>query len=299
MSEMQRDSAHVNDVLASSGPNWPFRVAIVTAGDELQSPALKLFILAMNGRLHHFEFEFIPADIPDPLLSTLDVSGGLDREDVRKIARDFPDRFGGKLLSAMTDYSIKDRRLPDYFIVISMAKFVDGYYNLRTKRISVIALGDWEASMSPPSIIEFIQALIVREALAGVCPSLQGSQHFGTRACICDFNQELADVRLKVITGFLCSQCRNTLDAEVHEGLASEVGMILSKDWIGDLHSSASLASSIEKFGVNLFITAGLVPTWKERILNTLREDGFKEFIKFLYAILLAGFLFYLGWKKG
>ncbi len=299
MSEASRGRTHVNEAKVSSGRNEPFRIAIVTAGDKLQSPALKLFILAMNRRLRHFEFEFIPADIPDPLLSALDAPGELNREDVRDTARDFPDRFGVKLLSAMSDYSIKDKRLPDYFVVISMANFADSYYNLRTKRISVIALGTWEASMAPPSIIEFIQALTVREALAGICPSLQGSQHFGTKACICDFNQELADVRLKVITGYVCSQCRNTLDAEVDEDLASEVEMILSKEWIGDLSSSASLASSMEKFGVNLFVTAGFTPTWRERILSTLREDGFKEFVKFLYAVLLAGLLFYLGWKGG
>jgi hypothetical protein len=277
----------------------PFRVAIVTAGDELQSSALRLFILAMNRRQRHFEFEFVPCDVSDSLLSALDVSVELDREEIRKIARDFPARFSRELLSLMTDYSIKDMRLPDYFIVVSMARFEDGYYNLRTNEISVIALGNWKSSMSPPSIIEFIQTLILREALAGICPALQGSQHFGTKACICDFNRDLADVRLKVITGFVCGHCRHVLDAAGHKTVADEVELMLSKDWIGDLSSSASLASTIEKFGVNLFIATGLKPTWKERILSTVREDGFKELIKSLYAILLAGLLFYLGWKAG
>ena len=277
----------------------PFRVAIVTVGDELKSSALKLFILAMNRRQRHFEFEFVPNEVSDPLLSALDIPVELDREEIRKAARDFPARFGQELLSVMTAYSIKDMRLPDYFVVVSMASFEDGYYNLRAKEISVIALGNWESSMAPPSIIEFIQTLIIREALAGICPALQGSQHFGTKACVCDFNQDLADVRLKVIMGFVCGRCRGALDTAGHPTVADDVELMLSKAWIGDLSSSSSLASTIEKFGVNLFIATGLKPTWKERVFNTIREDGFKELMKSFYAILLAGLLFYLGWKAG
>ena len=78
---------------------------------------------------------------------------------------------------------------------------------------------------------------------------------------------------------------------------ADEVELVLSKDWIGDLSSIASVASTIEKLGVNLFITKGLTPTFTERIVSAVREDGIKELIKLIYAIILAGMLFYLGWK--
>lgn len=268
-------------------------------GDELKSPALKVFILGMNRIQRHFEYEFIPDGIIDELLIALAKPTDLDRERIRKIAKDFPDRFGGLLLQTMKGYEIVDTRLPNYFIVVSDARFTDGFYNMREPGISVIALGNWERSMSPPSKIEFIQTLVVREALAGICPELRGSLHFGSKACICDFNQLLADVRLKVINGFVCSYCRHALDTSGHKFVADEVELVLSKDWIGDLSSSASVASTIEKLGVNLFVTKGLTPTFAERIVSAVREDGIKELIKLVYAIILAGMLFYLGWKAG
>jgi hypothetical protein len=278
----------------------PFRVGIVTVGKELEATALKVFVLAMNRVQRNFEYEFLPTDLADPLLTALDHRrAALDREDIREITRDFPERFGEALLAEMEAYKIGDTRLPNYFVVISKSQFRGGYFNLRTGRTSVIALGDWERSMSPPSIIEFIQTLIVREALAGICPALAASQHFGSKACICDFSRELADVRLKVLNGFVCSRCREALDASGSPFVADEVQFVLSKEWIGDLSSSSSLAGTIQKFGVNLFVTKGLAPTWKERLMSALREDGVKELIKLAFAILLAGLLVHLGWKGG
>jgi hypothetical protein len=277
----------------------PYRLGIVVVGDELQSPALKLFILEMNRIQRQFEYEFIPDGIVDELLVALAQTTEVDREKIREIARDFPDRFNGRLQKTMKGYNIADTRLPNYFVVVSDAHFTDGFYNMRVPGISVIALGDWKRSMSPPSIIEFIQTLIVREAVAAICPPLRGSIHFGSKACICDFNQNLADVRLKVISGFVCSYCRDALDASGHKSIADEVELVLSKGWIGDLGSNTSVASTIAKLGVNLFVTRGLTPTLGERFVGAIREDGVKELIKSIYAIILAGLLFYLGWKAG
>jgi hypothetical protein len=81
--------------------------------------------------------------------------------------------------------------------------------------------------------------------------------------------------------------------------VADEVERVLSRHWVGDLTTTSSVASTLGKLGVNLFLTKGLVPNWQERILSAAREDGVKELIKLVFGIVLAGLIFYLGWKSG
>jgi hypothetical protein len=231
------------------------------------------------------------------LLDWLAQSCVLDRTATRAKAKNFSARIGKQLDECAADYSLVDKRLPNYFIVVSMARFADNWYNLRESGVSIIGLGNWKRSMAPPTILEFIQTLVVREAVASVCPALRGSVHLGSRGCICDFTSSIEDARLKVLNGFLCSYCREKLEGAGLISLADEVNHVLARKWIGDLRRSTSVASILAKLGVNLFVTKGLSPTWHERVVQTIQEDGSKEIIKLLFAVVLAGLLFYLGWN--
>jgi len=251
----------------------------------------------MNRVQNHFEFEFPPQDIEDELLTALSRSNDVDRELAKTIAKGFPSRVGKSISKMMEDYKITDDRLPTYYIVVTMVRFTDDYFVLREPGISVIGLGNWERSMAPPSIFEFIQMLVMREAIAGACPKLQHSIHLGSKGCICDFNWSLEDVRLKVISGFLCHYCRHELDSAGFPHLADEVARVLDKKWIGDLSRSTSVAHIVAKLGVNLFMTKGLVPSWGERLKNLAREDGARELVKLLFVIIAAALIYYLGLK--
>jgi hypothetical protein len=274
------------------------RLGVIFVGDELKSPALKLFILAMNHVQECFEYEFLPEDIEDELISELNKSTNLDRESTRSLATNFPNRVNSTLSKFINDYEIVDKGLPDYFIVASMAKFTDNYFSMRQPGVSVIALGNWKKSMAPPSIFEFIQTLIIREAVASVCPALRGSMHLGSKGCVCDFSPSLGDARLKVLNAFVCSYCRGAMEATGHKTLADEVEQVLARSWIGDLETPTSLASTLAKFGINLFVTKGLKPTWSESVLNSIREDGVKELIKWLFLVLGGAVLAYWGLKS-
>ena len=248
--------------------------------------------------LGQFEYEFFPEEITDELISELGKSTELDREDTRVLAAGFPTRFKTALSKMITEYQIVDHKVPDYFIVASMARFTDDYFSIRAPGVSIIALGNWKEYMAPPSIFEFIQTLVVREAVASVCPALRSSIHLGSKGCICDFNWSLGDARLKVLNGFVCSYCRDALESTGYTTLAAEVEEVLARNWIGNLNAPTSVASILAKLGINLFVTKGLKATWGESVLNTVREDGAKELIKLLFGILLAGLLVYLGLKS-
>jgi hypothetical protein len=279
--------------------NQRTRMGIVLVGEKLNSPALKTLVLAMNNIQRHFEYEFLPFDESDALLTELAKSEELDRDKVRTLANKFPSRFGVFLTELNNEYDMSDTAAPNYLIIVSLARFADNYYNLRRPGVSVIGLGNWKRFMAPPSIIEFIQTLIVRESIASICPTLRSSIHLGTRGCICDFTALLEDARYRALNGYLCGYCRGQLEAQGFTSLASEVEDVLGRKWLGDLSENSSVACIVAKLGVNLFATKGLAPTWRERFMGAIREDGVREFIKLFYGIALAGLLVWLGLKTG
>ncbi len=108
-------------------------------------------------------------------------------------------------------------------ILITLSCFTKNYYNLREHGLSILALGNWKSWMAPPSIVEFILTLVLREAIISVSPTLQGSVHLGTKGCLCDFSASLEDTKFKVLDGFVCSYCRAALQTDGFAILADEL----------------------------------------------------------------------------
>ena len=50
-------------------------------------------------------------------------------------------------------------------------------------------------------------------------------------------------------------------------------------------------------FGYDLFLTKGLTSTFRERATPLLEEDAAKELVKLVFAVIIAGLLFWLGLK--
>src|SRR6185503_13336755 len=106
-----------------------------------------------------------------------------------KIKNDLPSlvkSYRDHLVALKDKYNLQEE-IPDYFVLISPAKFADDYYTTRKGNASVIALGNWQRYMAPPTQVEFLLTLAVREVVSAICPSLRGSVHLGTKGCICDF----------------------------------------------------------------------------------------------------------------
>jgi len=181
-----------------------------------------------------------------------------------------------------------------HFILLSMACFNDNYYTTRKNGLAILALGNWEASMAPPSLIEFIYTLILRESVAFISSSLSGSVHLGTKGCLCDFTASLSEVRLKVLNGFVCSYCRAALQSDGFALLPDELVHILGKDWIGTSTDPRTPAGIAANLGYNLFITKGLTTTRRERIRTLLTEEVLKQFIANVGAIITGILIAYL-----
>ncbi len=293
----------MRDALDVSTPQKMKRIGIILADmGKVNVPVLKFLVLHMNTLQQTFEFEFLPTN-EDEFLQKLSKQTSVDRNEIKGAVPLFLDRYQKYLQEEVAIYRIKDMELPtDHLILLSMACFNDNYYTTRKNGLAILALGNWEASMAPPSLIEFIYTLILRESVAFISSSLSGSVHLGTKGCLCDFTAPLSEVRLKVLNGFVCSYCRAALQSDGFAILADELVHILGKDWIGTSTDPRTPAGIAANLGYDLFITKGLKASKWEIMLTLLQQEGVKQLISIVGAvlqfILIALLILWLGLKR-
>lgn len=279
------------------------RIGILLADlGKFNIPVLKFLVLYMNTLQQTFEYEFLPIPSEDTYLQRLSAKASVDRTEIKKGSLPFIARYQDFLKKEIQDYNLKDTKLPDSFILITLASFEDNYYNTRVGSLSIIALGNWEKSMAPPSIIEFILTLVLRESIPVVCPSLKSSIHLGTKGCICDFDISLDEVKFKVLDGFVCSYCRAAFHTDNLDTFADNLAIILKRDWLGKFTDPDAPAGIAFNLGYNLFRTKGSVATKWESFLTLLQQEGVKQVISIIGAIiqtiLITLLILWLGLKK-
>ncbi len=273
------------------------RIGLLISGfKKIDLSALKYLILQMNSLQSTFEYEFLPTRTGDGLLKLLSSKSPVNREKVKNIITSFIDDYKKYLSTQIASYKLKESP-PDYFVLVTMARYSDNFYSARKGPLSVLALGNWKRDMSPPSLLEFILTLIVREAISSVSKSLRGSIHLGTKGCLCDFTPNLEEVRLKVLSAFICNHCRKALQHDKLPTLADEVTLVLRKHWIGKSSVPNSPTSIALKLGYDLFTTSGIKATYWERFVTAMQQEAIKQLIKVIGGIILAGLLLWLGLK--
>jgi hypothetical protein len=278
----------------------PARISIML-GDmgEINQAALKYLLVHLNTLQSAFEFELLPLDTDEPLARLTSRRNIIDRSYLRSELRGFFSRSRIYLAGLNDVYEVSNAELPDMIILLTMARFNDGYYSVRSGPVNVLALGDWERHMAPPSLLEFFVTLVLRQAIAFSSPLLSGSVHLGTKGCLMVFTASLDDVRLKSLQGFICGSCRKRLSDDGLSNLADELVYVLdTSKWLGKAEDPSSPAGIVAGLGYNLFTTKGVKPSISERIMSALREEGLKELIRLIGGITLAALLLWLGLKK-
>ena len=184
---------------------------------------LKYLVLHMNTLQTTFEFEFLPVDLNDNFIQMFSAQKTVKRNsNLRKI--DIPAFLEGyREYLRYQNYVMKEERLPDNLVLVTTACFDDKYYSLREPGIAILAFGGWKSAMYPPSLIEIILAVILRQSVGLISPSLRPSVHLGTKGCLCDFTMQLNKVRQHVLNGFICGYCRTCLEADGLPTLADDL----------------------------------------------------------------------------
>lgn len=266
---------------------------------KMNASALQFLILAMNKEQALFQFEFYnfhPA--VDPLLKLLNSQEAVIRAEAKQLMPHFA-------TWARADINKRNELLglsegpPDRFVIVSQCPFDDNFYSARRGGVSVLALGHWKRAMAPPSFVEFVQALLVREAVAALCRSLSGSVHLGTKGCLLDFTEYLDDARQKVLRGYVCHHCRSRMKDDGESTLADTVTHLLDREWLGQPTDPRTPAGVMVSLRYDLFTAKGRQETPKEAFLTALRQEGAKQIIVVVGALILAVLLLVFQLKTG
>lgn len=276
----------------------PLRVGVVLADlGKLNDTALKYLVVHLNTLQSSVEFEFLTPDENDPLLNSLSAGAVMDRNKCREMLEPFRERVIKQFAQQQVSYDLTDRSPVENFVVISLAKFSDGHYGLKQGQMQVQALGNWERSMAPPSVLKFIVVMLIRQAASFAAPAMSKSVHLGTKGCLFDFTSDLSEARYKALQSFVCSICRARMLESGAIRLPDDLISALDLSWLGiptDPHCPAGI---VAKLGYDLFLTKGIKPTFWETTRSILQDEATKEAIKLIFAILLAALLLRLGLK--
>jgi hypothetical protein len=279
-------------------PSSPAKVGVILADlGKLNVTALKYLVVHLNTLQTSIEFELLSPAPEGELLVSLAEGNVVDRDKCRSLLPDFRERMIRLFEVEQKAYDLSDQSLPDDFVVISLAKFSDEHYGLKEKHVHVQALGNWGRHMAPPSILEFIVVLLMRQAASFVVPELSKSLHLGTKGCLFDFTSDLAEARYKALQSFVCRPCRSRMQQNGATKLADDIARVLDFNWLGIPSDPHCPAGIVAKLGYNLFLTKGIQPTFWDNVRSILRDEATKEIIKLVFAILLAALLLRLGLK--
>ena len=286
LASLKKDGALPIRQTASNGVS---RIGVLLCAKDVTEPALRFLVLQMNCLQSSFEFEFLPVPDDDPFIRNMSSRSTLYRKGVRDAIPSFVQRYQRYLYDQISAFKLREQP-PENIVIVSLIRFDDNYYSMREGPVSVLALGRWERAMAPPSLLEFVLTLLMREAVAVVSPSMRGSVHLGNKGCLFDFTRSLSEVRQKVLLGFVCTYCRNALESDGFPLLASQMERVLSKEWLGKPTDPDSPSGIASKLGHDLFITKGLKPTPWESVQITMRQEGVKQLIT-VFGTVLAGVL--------
>ena len=301
-----REKMHPNAMVELAGESpeerigtKPVRIGVLL-GDlgRFNTSALKYLIVHLNTLQRSFEFEVLPMDSRDPLRTLLSGRRRIDREQVRAQLFAFRERTQAFLLDITEQYQLAQRTIPQKFIVLTLSKFVDYFYGVSVPGVRVLALGDWNRHMAPPSLLEAFVTQTLRHAVGLVCPSLSRSVHLGTKGCMFDFTDSLDEARYKTLNGFICSECRAMF---CNDGFGLQLDEIAQASdtsrWLGKSEDPATPAGIVAKLGYDLFLTRGVSPTVWQKVREALRDEAVKELIKVASALLIAALVVWFGLK--
>lgn len=269
---------------------------VICESENVNVEALKYFILTLNKLQTIFEYQLLPYDRKNRMLQILSSENVRDREEVRSLVGGFVIDFREYLNKHNDEFGLIDD-FPDHYVIISFVKFHDEYYSMRKNNISVIGLGYWEREMAPPTVLEFILTLIMRESIASICNPLKKSVHLGTKGCLCDFTNDLGEARYKVLIGYICDHCKNELVKDGHTNLLHEFEKLLSKEWMGKRDDPSSPAGIIKNLGFDLFCTKGFQKTAYEKFIDKLPEEAAKTFATIILTAIFTAVPTYFGIK--
>jgi hypothetical protein len=277
---------------------YPIRVGLVFAAFPAKDTTpYKYFLLLLNHLQRSCEFELFDVDENDEFIKGLKADL-VDGDDARNGLEAFGTRLRQQIASAIKDHDLAVEH-PDQLIIITGVTLSDYHFLIRRKRTTMLALGQWETSMAPPSLAEFLQLLVLRAPFSALEGHVWNTIHLGTRACIFDFTRNLEHTRFMALAGVgVCSNCAAALERDGFPNAPAEIERVAGREWRGDRATPGTPTNIMEHLGYDLFLTKGFEPSVSERLRRGLTDALGSELVKFAFAVAIAWIVFRLGWGK-
>jgi hypothetical protein len=262
--------------------------------EDLTKEVLSCLLLFQNTLQKTFEFRLLSRDDDDPFIAGLSAQPGPTWDDLSDKAVHFFPRLRKWNEQVAAAYELSADQV-DMTVVLTNTRLSDNYYSLGSENWAVIALGGWEDDFAPPSLVEYFLTFTAIASLDAIVRPMDS--HFDTRGCVSDFNARLGDARQKVLTGHICHSCQKKIEATSRE-VFTDADILLKRTWLGSSTAPSDIALTVKKLGYDLFHTAGAKPSWRERWLALLEQEGLKNLLSITGQILLLLILLFLGLKK-
>lgn len=273
------------------------RIGVIIRSFEAKSlVALKYLVLAQNLQQESFEFEILPEPAEDAFLDRLDSKAPQKRLELEIEASAFIERYKLWLTSCAEAYGL-ECDVPDQVVFVTALKLSDRYYLTGEEDWSILALGYWERSMAPPSVIEFALTVLSEVALDTVCSADFPPRHHATKGCAFDFNANLNEARYKALAGYVCPNCERILEKHATANVVKDARLLLTREWLGSTLDPAAPAAIAKKLGYDLFQTKGFKPTAMESAIEVLQEEWVRTVLKIGGGVALVALLLWLGFK--
>jgi hypothetical protein len=262
--------------------------------DESAKDILSYLLVYQNKLQKTFEFRILSAPGDDPFLELLSATSPPGHGEIYPQISGFLSRLKSWNRTEAHSFGLEEVEV-NKVVVLTDTTLIDNFYYVGDETWAVIALGGWESEYSPPSIVEYYLSFV---AVASVDAIADIRRHFDTRGCICDFNSSLSDARLKVLIGYVCETCASSIKSNASSEALDDAQLLLKREWLGDDSEPADAATVVKKLGYDLFRTAGIKPTFRERLMASLEQEGLKNVLSLTFQILLAIALLILGIKS-
>jgi hypothetical protein len=271
-------------------------IGVVFGSMERETQDILSYLITYQNTLQSsFEFRLVSCPIDDPLLDLLRQNPGPTHDEAIEKADDFTRRVSELCAEEANSYDLRIEKI-DKIVLLTNTRFSDNYYYIGCPTWAIIALGDWQKELAPPSIVEYYLSILVTSALDALGAGIQ--RHYLTRGCNFDFNATLDHKRLSVLSGNICPECAAKIQAKGGKEFVSDGLILLKRDWLGDSNDPSAVATTVKKLGFDLFHTTGATANFKERLRAAFEQEGLKNFLGFTFQPLLAIAVVVMGLKK-
>jgi hypothetical protein len=263
------------------------RVGVIVAClGEYDSKALRYAILKLNTAQSFVEYEIV-YDVPEDHDFVARTCHG---EIVRKsFIGEVAASFEAKVVQLQSQQFKNKLQTPcDRYLALCNCQLDSGVYLFKPgDRMRTLMVGSWQTHFAPPSLLEFIIDICIKQGIAEAFGAPQS--HMPSRGCIFDYNEILENTRNGVLIGYVCEECTAYMAARNPNW--DQIKELIGGRWLGEPSDPFSAYCELQRLGLKIFKASGVRDSLFRRLIDIIPQ----QFCVKLAEHAALGFAIYLA----